>query len=136
MKFLCLGYYNKRAVEALSPDKLAAVMQQCAPHMAVIGAEPGLQMHAGLAERAKQILRTGNVVQVIDGPFSEAKEVVGAVLLIEADTFDAAVRIAKLHPTTQVPAGEQLGWRMEVRPLHFLNGDSIPWAEAAVASGV
>src|SRR5688572_12435242 len=98
MKFLCLGYYDRRAVERLAPEQLAAVMKQCEPHMAAIAASANLTMHAGLAERAKQILRTGNVVQVLDGPFTEAKEVVGAVLLIEADSLDEAIQVAKLHP--------------------------------------
>lgn len=129
MKYLGLGYYNRRAVEALGPDGLAAVMRQCEPHMAAIAALPQLELHAGLAERTRQILRTGKVVKVIDGPYAEAKEVVGAVLLIEADSFDEAVRIAQLHPTTQVPAGEALGWRMEVHPVHFLNGASLPTEE-------
>lgn len=128
MKFLCLGYFNRQAVQALGPDKLAAVMRQCDPHMAVIAKSPALEMHAGLAERTKQILRTGNVVKVLDGPFAEAKEQVGAVLLIEAAGIEEAIEVAKLHPTTQVAAGEQLGWRMEVHPLHFLNGESLPVA--------
>lgn len=33
--------------------------------------------------------------------------------------MDEAVRVASLHPTAQVPAGEQLGWRMEIRPVHY-----------------
>jgi hypothetical protein len=112
-------------VQALAPERLAAVMRQCEPHVAAIGALPQLELHAGLAERSKQILRTGKQVKVMDGPYAEAKEVVGAVLLIEADSFDEAVRIAQLHPTTQVPDGEALGWRMELHPVHFLNGAAL-----------
>jgi hypothetical protein len=126
MKFLCLGFYNRDAVQALGPERLAAVMQQCEPHMAAIAQSPALELHAGLAERTKQILRTGNVVQVRDGPFTEAKEQVGAVLLIEAATMEEAIEVAKLHPTTQVPEGERLGWRMEVHAVHFLNGATLP----------
>ncbi|MBL0918086.1 MAG: hypothetical protein IBJ14_05250 [Hydrogenophaga sp.] len=133
MKYLGLGHYNRHAVQALGPDRLAAVMRQCEPHMAAIGAMPQLEMHAGLAERTRQILRTGKQIKVIDGPFAESKELVGAVLLIEADSFDEAVRIASLHPTTQVPDGEALGWRMEVHPVHFLNGASLATEEAAAA---
>ena len=129
MKFVCLGYYNRRAVEELGPEKLAAVMRQCEPHMAAIAGSAALEMHVGLAaERTKQILRSGNVVKVMDGPFAESKELVGAILMIEADSMEAAIEVAKLHPTTQVPAGEKLGWRMEVRPVHFLNGASLPAA--------
>ncbi len=133
MKYLGLGFYNRDAVQALAPERLAAVMRQCEPHVAAIGALPQLELHAGLAERSKQILRTGKQVKVMDGPYAEAKEVVGAVLLIDADSFDEAVRIAKLHPTTQVPDGEALGWRMELHPVHFLNGASLATDDAAAA---
>jgi hypothetical protein len=135
MKYLGLGYYNRLAVQALAPERLAAVMRQCEPHVAAIGALPQLEMHIGLAERCKQILRTGQQVKLIDGPYAEAKEVVGAVLLIEADSFDDALRIAQLHPTTQVPDGEALGWRMEVHPVHFLNGVSLATEEVADTGG-
>ncbi len=133
MKYLGLGFYNRAAVQALAPERLAAVMRQCEPHVAAIGALPQLELHAGLAERSKQILRTGKQIKVMDGPYAESKEVVGAVLLIDADSFDEAVRIAQLHPTTQVPDGEALGWRMELHPVHFLNGASLATDDAAAA---
>lgn len=134
MKYIGLGYYNRHAVQALGPQKLAAVMRQCEPHVAAIGALAQLEMHIGLAERTKQILRSGKQVKLIDGPFAETKELVGAVLLIEADSFDEALRIAQLHPTTQVADGEALGWRMEVHPVHFLNGVSLPTEEAGASA--
>ena len=58
-------------------------------------------------------------VRTIDGPYTEAKECIGSVLLIEADSDEEALRVAKLHPTTQIPEGELLGWRIEVRPVHY-----------------
>jgi Fe-S-cluster containining protein len=30
-----------------------------------------------------------------------------------------AAHVASLHPTTQMPAGEHLGRRIEIRPVHF-----------------
>jgi hypothetical protein len=41
----------------------------------------------------------------------------GAIFIIEATDMEEAVRIARLHPTTQIPGGEQLGWFLEVRPI-------------------
>jgi hypothetical protein len=49
---------------------------------------------------------------VTDGPFIETKEVLGGYSVIEADTIDEAVEIAKTWP------GVDRGWiTMEVRPV-------------------
>jgi hypothetical protein len=49
---------------------------------------------------------------VTDGPFMETKEVLGGYSVIEADTIDEAVEIAKTWP------GVDKGWiTMEVRPV-------------------
>ena len=59
-------------------------------------------------ETAKTI-RSGAVT---DGPFMETKEVLGGYSVIEADTLDEAVEIARTWP------GVDRGWiTMEVRPV-------------------
>jgi hypothetical protein len=59
-------------------------------------------------ESAKTI-RSGSVT---DGPFIETKEVLGGYSVVEADTIDEAVEIAKTWP------GVDRGWiTMEVRPV-------------------
>lgn len=40
-------------------------------------------------------------------------------ILIEAQDMEDAIRIALLHPTTQVVEGEQFGWRIEIRPVRY-----------------
>jgi len=47
---------------------------------------------------------------VTDGPFTEAKEVVAGVFVLEAPDLDTALRIAKLNPATRDGG-------VEVRPL-------------------
>src|SRR5262249_6067718 len=48
---------------------------------------------------------------VLDGPFTETKEAVGGYLLLEADSFDEAVEIARANPALRY------GGRVEVRPI-------------------
>ena len=64
---------------------------------------------------------------VTDGPFAETKEVVGGVVIIEAPDFDAAVKLASLHPAARM--GEELGWGIELRPMDHC--PAIREAEAA-----
>ena len=57
-----------------------------------------------------------------DGPFAEAKEVLGSFFLIEAKDMDEAVRVASLHPAARL--GETVGWGVEVRAIDFYDAPS------------
>jgi hypothetical protein len=59
-------------------------------------------------------------VGVTDGPFAEAKELVGGFFMIEAEDMDAAVVIASKHPAAHL--GEHIGWGIEVRPVGYCAG--------------
>src|SRR5262249_36748966 len=66
-------------------------------------------------DKAKTVRATG----VTDGPFMEAKEVLGGYSLLETDTIDEAVEIAKTWP------GIDRGWStIEVRPVMVQDGRS------------
>ncbi|MFM0642547.1 YciI family protein [Paraburkholderia metrosideri] len=54
---------------------------------------------------------------VTDGPYTESKEVVGGLFIIEADTHDEALRIASMHPAATL--GEEGGWVVELIPVDF-----------------
>jgi hypothetical protein len=51
---------------------------------------------------------------VLDGPFVEAKEIVGGFSIVQAETLDAAAELAKGCP------GLLKGGKVEVRPLEGL----------------
>lgn len=55
-------------------------------------------------------VKSGGVV--VDGPFSEAKEVIGGFSVIEVPDLDAALAVAKSWPMLQFP-----GVSVEVRPM-------------------
>jgi hypothetical protein len=55
--------------------------------------------------------RVVNSKVVTDGPFVEAKEMVGGFSIVQADTLDAAAKLAKGCP------GVGIGGTVEVRPL-------------------
>ena len=74
-------------------------------------------MTTGKAKGGQALARTGTIVSgkngrnVTDGPFAEAKEVIGGYLLLDVATFEEAVAIAKTAPMTAH------GTSIEVRPL-------------------
>jgi hypothetical protein len=54
---------------------------------------------------------------VSDGPYTESKEVVGGLFIIEADSHDEALLIASMHPAAQI--GEEGEWAVELIPMDF-----------------
>jgi hypothetical protein len=73
---------------------------------------------AGLTptSRGVRVRYSGNKRTVIDGPFAEAKEVIGGYTLLEVKTFAEAVEWAKRAPFGMgVQDGEEL--EVELRPL-------------------
>lgn len=55
-------------------------------------------------------VRGGGIV--VDGPFSEAKEVIGGFTIIDVDDIDAAIALAQTWPMLEVP-----GTSVEIRPM-------------------
>ena len=74
-------------------------------------------MTTGKVKGGQALARGGAIVSgkngrnVTDGPFAESKEVVGGYLLLNVETFEEAVAIAKTCP--HLPFGA----KVEVRPL-------------------
>ena len=73
-----------------------------------IGGEP-------LLKGGKIVSKSGNKTVVTDGPFPEAKELVGGYFIINANDMNEAAEIAKECP------GLDLGGSVEVRPVMKLD---------------
>ena len=80
-------------------------------------------LDAGLESEIKNLRRVDGKVIVTDGPFTETKELIGSIFIFEAENMDEAIQIASIHPTTQVNKGEEFGWRIEIRPVHYFKND-------------
>ena len=118
MRFLCLGYYDAEKFDGLSAAELEAIGRECRPHDEVLRGSGHLVAVASLAHRTAATLRPRDgKTSVLDGPFAEAKEVIGSFFIIEAADLDEAARVASLHPAAKW--GEHLGFAVEVRPIEF-----------------
>jgi hypothetical protein len=122
MKFLCIGYLNQEKMGTLPKESIDVVMSECEPHMKVFHGTGKVLLDVGVESEAIYIRRVqGEVISFTDSNTSQ-KQHVGGVQIIEANDLEEAIQIAKLHPTTQVASGEQLGWTMEIRPIYFFEG--------------
>jgi hypothetical protein len=111
MQYACLLYFDPNAVFNGSPEG-EAVLRDTARFDA--------ELQAGghkVAGHALQLPRSAMTVKVrdgamsaTDGPFLEAKEMLGGVMVIEARDLNDAVRIAAGIPYARVGA-------VEIRPL-------------------
>jgi len=74
--------------------------------------------------KATRVRMSGGKITVSDGPFAEAKEVVGGYSLIEAKTHDEAVEIARAFMELHRIHWPEFEGESEVRPLESM--DEVP----------
>jgi hypothetical protein len=110
MKYLMLGAITEAGQQLQGPDLESWMAEIGAWYEKQAGsaklADPGYQL--AWPDKAKTIRASG----VTDGPFIEAKEVLGGYSLLESASIDEAVEIAKTWPG--VDRGLII---MEIRPV-------------------
>lgn len=120
MKFLCLGYLDSGKMDALPPAQVQAVLAECPPHLAEFHATGKVLLVAGTGSEAGSLQRVDGRLQRTTRRSGEDRTEIGCVFLVEAADLDEAVRIAALHPTTRIAAGERLGFRIGIHPVQSL----------------
>ncbi|WP_013592425.1 YciI family protein [Paraburkholderia phenoliruptrix] len=119
MKYLGLAYFTPEQFAAMAPEDVEALVSQCPALDEKMRATGKVLISASLGDvESWRTLRPRNgKTHVTDGPYTESKEVVGGLFVIEADTRDEALRIASMHPAATL--GEEGGWAIELIPLDF-----------------
>lgn len=122
MKYLGFAYYNPEKFAAMAPDDVQALVSQCPPMDEKMRATGKVLVSASLSEPKDWItLRPrGGKPQITDGPYTEAKEMVGGLFIIEAGSRDEALRLAAMHPSASL--GESVGWGIELIPMESFLG--------------
>jgi hypothetical protein len=119
MKYVGLAYFTPEKFAAMAPDDVKALVSQCPALDEKMRATGKMLVSASLGdlEGWRTLRPRGGKAHVTDGPYTESKEVVGGLFLIEADSLDEALRIASMHPAAQL--GEEGEWAVELIPLDF-----------------
>jgi hypothetical protein len=108
-KFLFIYRSEKGSRESLSPDEMQRIYQKWQAWIAE-GVQKGWMLDGGNGLKTEG--RVVNAKKVVtDGPFVEAKDVVGGYAMVQADTLDAAAEHAKGCPILL------RGGTVEVRPF-------------------
>jgi hypothetical protein len=111
MKFICLGYLEESKFESMAPDEAKRMISECFAYDDEL--RKGGHMLGGEALdsacKAVTLRIADGKVQATDGPFTETKEVLGGLLLLEARDMAHAVELMSKHP------GVKMG-PFEIRP--------------------
>jgi hypothetical protein len=108
-KFLFVYRSGKDSHGTVSPEEMQQLLQKWNTWIGE-GFRKGWMLDAG--DALKKEGRVVNAKKVVtDGPFVEAKEIVGGFSIVQADTLDAAAELAKGCPVFL------RGGTVEVRPL-------------------
>ncbi|GAB2690545.1 YciI family protein [Kitasatospora kifunensis] len=122
MKYLLIMQVNQEILDALSEDERKLVMEGHGEFMKTIQDSGEFILTQALADPANStvVSGTGGTPAVTDGPFIEAKEFMGGFYLIDCESKERAIEIAKLIPDTRVK-----GLSIEIRPVMFSCGADL-----------
>ena len=115
MKYLCLGYHEERIFTDLSPNDRTALLDEILAYERHLR-DSGHVIDTRALEpaRAATTLRfaTGGRMTVTDGPFTETKEQLGGIMVLEAVDLNHAIQLMSQSPCMR------LGGTLEIRPIN------------------
>ena len=113
---MLLIYTDPALMAELPPGQTDDLLRECFDHVDALRRQ-GVVLESqmlGEAKAAKSLRTRQGRTQTTDGPFAEAKEVLGGINLIEAADMDEALRIAAELPWSATGC-------IEVRPVENLD---------------
>ena len=100
MKYLCFGYYDKSKFDDMTESERNSMFDICLEydeHLRANGHWAGGEALQS-AENAMTLYRKNNKVVTTDGPYTETKEQLGGILILEARDMNHAVQLMSQHP--------------------------------------
>jgi hypothetical protein len=121
VKYLLIMQVNPAVLDALTEDERNEIGNGHGEFMKTIQDSGEFILTQALADPANtKVVHGGATAAVTDGPFLEAKEFMGGFYLIDCESEERAVEIAKLIPDTRIK-----GLAIEIRPVMFSAGADL-----------
>ena len=113
MKYICLGYIEPGKLEGMSEDERNAVLDECFEHNDHLRANGHVVGEIPLQppETAMTLYWKNGKVATTDGPYTETKEHLGGILILEARDLNHAVQLISQLPGFKYGLGP-----VEIRP--------------------
>ena len=117
MKYICLGYYDKDKFESMTEGERQAMFDTCLEYDDHLRANGHFAGGEALqpAETALTLHSKNGKVLTTDGPYTETKEQLGGILVLEARDMNHAIQLMAQHPALKY------GNIFEVRPAADLS---------------
>jgi hypothetical protein len=111
MRYACLIYYDPKILFGGSPEANEA-LAGCEGYDEVLKASGHFVIGEALEmpESAMTVMVRGEKMSATDGPFMETKEMLGGIVIIDAQDLNEAARVASGHPLARIGS-------IEVRPV-------------------
>jgi len=106
--------YRGTNISALSPEEMQKTMEKWTAWFKELGANGHLKNPGNPLENTGKVVK-GKQKRVTDGPYAEAKDVVGGYTVIEAKDIAKALELSKGCPILEVDGS------VEVRPVQVFN---------------
>ncbi len=97
-KFILALYDDPSGFVELSPEQMQNVIGEYMAWSAKVEKSGHLIQGEKLTDGEGRVLRGGDKVSVTDGPYSEAKEVLGGFTVLKAKSYDEVQKLCKDHP--------------------------------------
>ena len=117
MKYVCLGYMAAGKFEKMSESERNAFVDGCFAYDDVLRKNGHFTGGEALKPASSAVtlrFQNGKLV-VTDGPYAETKEVLGGILILEANDLNHAIQLMSNHPGVR-------GGPFEIRPAADLTG--------------
>jgi hypothetical protein len=118
MRYMMMVKANKDYEAGVPPKR--ELMDAIGRHAAELAKAGILLDTGGLMPSAMgaRILASGGNLRVIDGPFAEAKELIGGFGILKADSKEEAIRLGKIFMQIHVDTlGPGYEGELEIRPM-------------------
>ncbi|QQQ77435.1 hypothetical protein IOD16_02525 [Saccharothrix sp. 6-C] len=123
MKYLMLIYGNEQVWNSVDAEEFGELVAEVDAFNADLRASGELVDSQGLVERPRSVRVVDDAPVVTDGPYLEAKEYVGSYFVVDVDSEQRALEIARSYPALRYSRG--LGGGLEVWPLMRQGGDDL-----------
>jgi hypothetical protein len=117
MRYICLGYMDEKVFEKMSESEQKTFMDECFAYDDVLRKNGHFTGGEALQEsqNATTLRWKKDKVSITDGPFTETKEQLGGIMILEARDLNHAIQLMSQHPSLRLGGGS---W--EIRPADDL----------------
>jgi len=107
MKYICLGYMDENIWESMTENERNRFMDECLTYDDELRKSGHMVGGEGLGSyrNATTIRSLSGDISVTDGPFTETKEQLGGILILEARDMNIAIQLMSKHPTMLLADG-------------------------------